>query len=72
MKVLILIYAKYTTNEYGDKTGDLIEQVEEALNNDDDLKSLTTYYHTESILQDGGIMYPFTMAEIKYSVEYRH
>jgi len=72
VKVLFLIYEKYKTNEYGDKVGDLLEDLEDVLNSSDELQSLTTYYYPESVLQDGGILYPFTMAELKLNIQYRH
>jgi len=70
LTVLILIYNKHKNNDYSDILSDILDSIEDDLKNDSDLRDLTTISYPETITQDGGILYPFTMAEIAFKVRY--
>jgi len=70
LSILILIYHRHKNNDYSDILSDLLDSIESDLKDDVDLRDLTTISYPETITQDGGILYPFTMAEIVYKVQY--
>ena len=70
LSIIILIYNKHSNNDYSDILSDLLDNLESKLKDNDDLKDLTTITYPESISQDGGILHPYTMAEMVFKVKY--
>ena len=70
MNMLLIIYHRHKTNKYGDILSDLIDNLEGKLKDNQDLKDLTVSYYISEIVQDGGILYPFTMAQVSLTIQY--
>ena len=70
MNVLFIVYHKHTGNDYNDILSPIIDSLENNIQTNDDLKALTVITRVKQITMDGGILHPFTLAEINLEVEY--
>jgi len=66
----IFIYHKHKGNTYDDILSDIIDSIENAIKNDETLQSMVTHCYPSNIAQDGGVLYPYTMAELQYKIGY--
>jgi len=70
MNVLFIVYHKHTRNDYEDILSPVIDSLENNIQTNDDLKKLTVITRVKQITMDGGILHPYTLAELNLEVEY--
>jgi len=70
MDVSLFIYNYHYKGDYSDILGDLIDQTQDVLRNSTDLQKLTISVLPAEIYNDGGILYPYAMGEIKLKIKY--
>jgi len=71
LKITAMIYAKAGSTNYTDVLSDLIENVEQVIQRDEVLKTLVLDIYVDKIQQDGGILYPYQLAELTIIAYYR-
>lgn len=71
LKITAMIYAKASSTKYTDVLSDLIESVEQTIQQDETLNTLVLDIYVDKIQQDGGILYPYQLAELTIIAYYR-
>ena len=71
LQITIMLYGKAKTNAYTDVLSEKIKDLEEIIQKDETLNNLVLDVFVKSIQQDGGILYPYQLAEMTIVAYFR-